>query len=240
MSRRKAVEYLRISKPNRNEDDKSGVRVEVPENLKWLKDVLDKVEVEELKNQVKKNREFAEEKNLNIVESFADTYVSGAVDLWDRDGFLQCFQYTQDNNIKLIVTYSLDRLTRGDAIQGLNNLRDLTDKGYIVHFSSEPFLNEIEDPMLRKKMLMDMAWFSEYYREDIKKKSIEGIERARAEGKKIGRPETKINWRKVKQYKEMNLSWSAISKLVGVPYSTFMRHKRYKEKFGELQEIKGD
>jgi len=35
---------------------------------------------------------------------------------------------------------------------------------------------------------MDYLWFAEYYREDIRRRTRRGIERARREGKRIGRP----------------------------------------------------
>jgi len=43
-------------------------------------------------------------------------------------------------------------------------------------------------PVLRKKVIADFLWFAELYREDVRRRTVEGLRKARAEGKKLGRP----------------------------------------------------
>ncbi len=51
-------------------------------------------------------------------------------------------------------------------------------------------------------------------------------QRAREEGKHIGHPFREINWRKVEEYREKGLSWSATSRVMDVPYNTLMRAQK--------------
>ena len=53
-----------------------------------------------------------------------------------------------------------------------------------------------------------------------------GIERARKEGKKLGRPAREIDWKKVNEYRNKGISYSAISRILDVPYPTLIRKKR--------------
>jgi DNA invertase Pin-like site-specific DNA recombinase len=181
---------------------------------------------DEIKNQQLANRRFAEDKGIEIVESFMDLYVSGATPMRERDGYSKMLKFCEANNIKIIITYDLSRISRGDVFDGLKELRKLTDEGYIVYFSGQPFLHDIKDPMLRKKLIIDFLWFAEMYREDIRKRTIEGLKRAKAEGKKLGRPEKKINWKEVEEWRKKGLSWMAISKIMDIPYLTLMGKKR--------------
>jgi len=207
---KKAVEYLRISQPRKDKNNKK---------------TDDELYAEELENQRIKNREFAKSKGIEIVESFEDPYVSGAVPMRKRSGYLRMLDYCEQNNIKIIITYDISRISRGDFVDGLIELKTLTDEGYTVYFSSQQFLHEIDDPLMRQKILTDFLWFAQLYREDIRRKTKQGIERARAEGKHIGRPYREINWKQVKRWREKGLSWSAISRIMDIPYSTLIRRK---------------
>jgi len=204
----KAVEYLRISRPDKNQNYG-----------------------EEIKNQQLANKRFAEERGIEIVESFMDLYISGATPMREREGYSKMLEYCKQHDIRTIITYDLSRISRGDVYEGLKELKQLTEEGFIVYFSSQPFLHDIKDPMLRKKLIIDFLWFAEMYREDIRKRTKEGLERAKAEGKKLGRPEREIDWKKVQKYRDMGLSWMAISRVMDIPYTTLMRKK--KTKLGE-------
>ncbi|MCC6015094.1 MAG: hypothetical protein LM564_05265 [Desulfurococcaceae archaeon] len=52
----------------------------------------------------------------------------------------------------------------------------------------EEFLNYIEDPLLRKRVIADFLWFAELYCEDIRRRTLERLRRARVEGRRLGRP----------------------------------------------------
>ena len=49
-----------------------------------------------------------------------------------------------------------------------------------------------------------------------------GVARTRDEGKHIGRPFWEINWRKVDEYQAKGLSWSAVSRVMDIPYNRLL------------------
>lgn len=67
---------------------------------------------------------------------------------------------------------------------------------------------------------------TEYERELIRERVIRGMERARAEGKRIGRPERKVK-REILEYvsilRQDGFSWPRIADEVGIPQTTIYR-----------------
>jgi len=55
---------------------------------------------------------------------------------------------------------------------------------------------------------------AERERGNLSEQTKAGVARARNEGKYIGRPFQKINWRKVDEYREIGLLWAAISRVM--------------------------
>ncbi len=74
-------------------------------------------------------------------------------------------------------------------------------------------------------MLAIFRWVAERERENLSERTKAGVSRARGEGKHIGRPFREINWRKVEELREKGLSWSAIARVMDVPYPTLVRAK---------------
>ena len=89
--------------------------------------------------------------------------------------------------IRLTLFYDLSRLSK-NLEQGLQGLKRLTDEGFEYKSVAQEFLDYIEDPVLRKKVISDFLRFAELYRGDIRRRTIEALKRARKEGKKLGRP----------------------------------------------------
>lgn len=154
----KAVAYIRVSREDEN-----------PENQKMAIE------------------EWARRNGIDVVGYFIDVDVSGALPPRKREKYRMMLEFAKDNNIKLILFYDLSRLARS-LEEGLIELKNLTEDGFDYKFVAQEFLDYIQDPMLRKKVISDFLWFAELYREDIRRRTIEGLKRARKEGKKLGRP----------------------------------------------------
>jgi DNA invertase Pin-like site-specific DNA recombinase len=138
-------------------------------------------------NQLSVIQQYADNNGFKIKAVFKDIGVSGTIPPRQRQGYTAMLKYMQDNNIKNIIIYDLSRLSR-NVIQGLEELKQLAEEGYNVYFASMDFLNYIEDPMLKKKILMDFLWFAEMYVADIKKRTKTALERLKKEGKLYHRP----------------------------------------------------
>ena len=177
---------------------------------------------EEPENQALAIKEWARRNGVEVLGFYVDRDVSGAVNPRERPQYRAMLESAKALGIKLLLFYDLSRLSR-KLEDGLQELRRLTDEGFEFKFVAQEFLDYIKDPLLRKKVISDFLWFAELYREDIRRRTIEGLKRARAQGKHIGRPRKNVDLRKVKELRRKGLSYADIARLLGVSYSTLRR-----------------
>lgn len=144
-------------------------------------------EDENPQNQVEAIREWASKNGVEVVGFYIDTDISGAVPPRERLQYRAMLEAARALGVKLLLFYDLSRLAR-NLEEGLQELKRLTEEGFDYKFVAQEFLDYIQDPLLRKKVISDFLWFAELYREDIRRRTVEGLKRARKEGKKLGRP----------------------------------------------------
>ena len=111
--------------------------------------------------------------------------VSGSVEAMKREQFKMLINHQMETGDMLVVL-KLDRLGR-DNIDVQNTINLLTQKGIKVVCLDLPVadLSSAEG----KLMLQMFAAFAEFERNRIRERTKEGIERAKVQGKKLGRPE---------------------------------------------------
>ena len=69
---------------------------------------------------------------------------------------------------------------------------------------------KMEDPAMRGLLMSVFAWVADKERENISERTKIGIERARREGKTIGRPEKIIPWDDVDELKDKGINLTSI------------------------------
>lgn len=137
----------------------------------------------------------------------------------DRDTLREALEYLREGD-KLIVT-KIDRLAR--SVKDLHNIaNDLNEKGIALVFLKEQI--DFSTPA-GKLMFTMLGAIGEFERDLINERTAEGRERAKAQGKHMGRPsqDVKAIEKALKYYdsKEDNgMSVNDIAKLTGVPRST--------------------
>jgi len=144
-------------------------------------------EDETVENQKNAIIEWAKRNGFEIVATFKDEDVSGAVPPRLREGYRAMLKFCKDNGISTIIFYDLSRLSRS-LEDGIIELKQLTSEGFIFFFAGQDFLNHIKDPLMKKKVVSDFLWFAELYREDIIRRTKEALKRLKKEGKVLGRP----------------------------------------------------
>jgi hypothetical protein len=94
----------------------------------------------------------------------------------------------------------------------------------------------ITDRSIRTLILAIFTWVVELERESVSERTKEGLAKARNEGKQIGHPFREINWKTVDECREKGISWSTISRILDIPYSTLIRarNRRFRETYLEL------
>lgn len=141
-----------------------------------------------VENQINELTRVAEAKNLEIVEIIKDEGISGALSYQSRNGTKRLIELATKRKISQILTYSICRIGRNlkDLVLFLDEVHSL---GCEMYFHTQ--MIDTSTPT-GKMMFQLIGIFSEFEKEMIKTRVISGQNRARKEGKKIGRP-TKMN-----------------------------------------------
>ncbi len=139
-------------------------------------------------NQILEIKKWAENNNIRIVKEFVDYDTSGAIPPRSRKAYKSMLEFCKKNNIRVIIFYDLSRLAR-NIEEGLREILKLEEEGYTIYTLDNIFqtLNQIEYKSIRKILLSLLLGFAEWYREDIIRRTKAGLERAKKEGKHIGR-----------------------------------------------------
>lgn len=117
----------------------------------------------------------------NVSEWFSDEATSGATKSMQRDGFKALSAFVRRGDT---VVAAIDRLGR-DTVDVLETVDVLKAKGVTVVSMREGF--DLSTP-IGKAMLTMLAAVAELERSNIKARQMAGIERARAQGRRLGAP----------------------------------------------------
>jgi DNA invertase Pin-like site-specific DNA recombinase len=173
---------------------------------------------QDTQNQLHQLREFAVRQGWDVVQDFVD-HESGSTDA--REQFQAMFQAASRRQFDVLLFWSLDRLSREGVFETLTHLNRLT--GYGVHYRS--FTEQWFDScgIFRDAVISIMATLAKQERIRISERTKAGLERARRDGKILGRPKVAVNAAEIRQLRAQGLSWSAVSAQTGVARATCQR-----------------
>lgn len=165
---------------------------------------------QKLENQKNVLLEYAEKRDFDIFRIYEDI-ASGAKD--NREQLEQLLDDAHKKKFDVILVWRFDRFARSTSflIQRLEDFRQLG-----IDFIS--YQENIDTSTPTGKVMFTMiSAFAEFEREIIRERVKAGLERARREGKKLGRPEiSEATKAKVLKLKEKGLSIREIAKRSGV------------------------
>jgi DNA invertase Pin-like site-specific DNA recombinase len=102
----------------------------------------------------------------------------------DRPQLAACLDHLREGDT--LHVHSMDRLARNlDDLRKI--VRDLTERGVVVHFHKEGLLFRGDDTAMSKLLLSMMGAFAEFERSLIKERQMEGIAIAKTKGIYKGR-----------------------------------------------------
>lgn len=126
----------------------------------------------------------AESHGWHVVETFADEGISGAKGRDKRPGLDKLLMGVARREFDLVAAWSVDRL--GRSLQDLIGiLGELHAKGVDLYLHRQGI--DTTTPA-GKAMFQMMGVFAEFERAMIRERIMSGLARARAQGKRIGRP----------------------------------------------------
>ncbi|MBK1726367.1 recombinase family protein [Halorhodospira neutriphila] len=122
------------------------------------------------------------ERAYRIDHWYQDEATSGSTRALDRPGFAALYQYVREGD--RVVVPAIDRLGR-NTIDVLTTVEALREKGVAVVSVREGFDMSTN---MGKMMLTMLAGVAELERENIRERQRAGLEKAKAEGRRLGRP----------------------------------------------------
>lgn len=145
--------------------------------------------------------------------------ISGSVAAKERPGFQKLLDRMESGDV-LIVT-KLDRLGR-NAMDVRQTVETLAEGGIRVHCLA---LGGVDLTSPAGKMTMQvLGAVAEFERDLLIERTQQGLKRAKAEGKKLGRPEAMDTTKRVLFWKGNNKSQAEVAAELGIGIATVKRH----------------
>jgi putative DNA-invertase from lambdoid prophage Rac len=167
-----------------------------------------------------KCRQYCELHGHEIVGTYQD-HETGDSDPFKREHGAHLLE----NDPEGIVIFSMDRLTRQHPVKVIQLIDYLKGRSIKVISITEPVFN-MENEM-GEVMLYLMGWFNNYFLRKLTRDIKSGMDKVRAQGKVIGRPEAGFNrYRAYQLLLVEGQSLRVVSKELGASPATLLRFKR--------------
>lgn len=138
---------------------------------------------QELQNQVDSIRLFARSKGYVLGKIYEDQ-VSGFSD--KRPGLNLLLDHARKGMFNHLIFWSIDRLSRKGILDTLQILNEFDNLNITYESLQEPFLSTTNQ--FKEIFIAIKSYFSKIEREAISERTKAGLERAKNQGKKLGRP----------------------------------------------------
>ena len=161
-------------------------------------------------------REYAKARGLEVFGEYVDVGISGSKD--SRPALNQLMEDARKRRFDAVLVARFDRFARSTrhlvlALEEFNALG--------VDFISLSESVDTSTPM-GKMVYTVIAAVAELERSLIRERVVMGLQRAKAQGKRLGRPAAKIDPAEVHMLREQGMSFRAIARQLGVSHPTVM------------------
>jgi DNA invertase Pin-like site-specific DNA recombinase len=159
-------------------------------------------------------RAFVAARGWDAVETYEDVGVSGA--RARRPGLDRLLKDAWRGGFDAVVVWDLSRIARS-TLKALELLREFEQIGVRLIAVKQTFDT---DTPLGKAFFTLAAMFAELERSILIERVRAGMARARAEGKRIGRPKRHVDVERLRQLRARGLSLRQVARQIGIPCST--------------------
>ena len=166
-------------------------------------------------------RDYADRQGWNIVHEYVDKE-SGAKP--DRPQFQRMFEHAHQGKFDRLLFWDLSRLSREGALKTLQHLQRMTDYGIQWRSHTQPYLDSMGP--FGDAIVSLLAALAQQERETIKARINAGLDRARKEGKILGRPRKVFDREKAVRLSRQGISVRLIAGQLGVSHATVHRAVR--------------
>jgi DNA invertase Pin-like site-specific DNA recombinase len=176
-------------------------------------------------NQLLQLRAWCERMGYPIVHEYVE-HENGGKGAEYRKQLAAMFSGAARREFDLLLVWSLDRFSREGMAATVAHLQRLASHGVAFRSLTEEHLST-ENELVRNILLATLSSLAKLEREKISQRTKAGLERARANGKVLGRPKFSDGDReKLIAALRAGDSWHAVSIATKIPYSTVKKHAR--------------
>jgi DNA invertase Pin-like site-specific DNA recombinase len=169
-------------------------------------------------NQLHELRGFCRRSGWTVAHEYVDR-MSGKTA--DRPQFEKLFSDASKRKFDLFLFWALDRFTREGTLATLKHLEILSGYGVDWRSYQEDYLNSCGP--FKDVVVSLMATLAKQERTRISERTISGLNRARRQGKTLGRPQIVTDRQKVRDLRWSGMSLSAIARKLRLSKTTVAR-----------------
>lgn len=163
-------------------------------------------------------RKFAASQNWSVVAEYVD-HESGAKA--DRPEFKRMLESAAKHAFDVLLFWSLDRFSREGILPVLTSFKRLADHGVKYRSFQEPYIDTTND--FGDLFVAFVAKLAELERKRIRARVNAGLEKARADGKVLGRPRIVVDRAKVWSMRQRGKSIREIASVLNLSHGTVQR-----------------
>lgn len=149
---------------------------------------------------------------------------SGTRGRWERKDFDRMFADAAKRRFDVLLFWALDRFSREGIRKTIAYLQRLDDCGVSFKSYTEPFL-DTDNELIAHIVLGVSSYYAQQEALRISDRTKAGLERAKRNGKVLGRPDGFDRWVPIlTEMKEQKLSQGRISRETGLSYNTVKKY----------------
>ena len=130
------------------------------------------------------------------------------------------------SDVKYLYVYEISRLGR-TTLETINLISKLEKMGIMVwSLSPNEAFTRSNEQSIRQLLIMIFSWVAQRERDNLIDRTKAGLDRARAEGKILGRERCAIDFEVVKKMRADKASWEKIAETIGITNMTLYRARK--------------
>jgi DNA invertase Pin-like site-specific DNA recombinase len=176
---------------------------------------------QDVDNQLRLLREYAEREGLEVVKEYVDHATGGN---GNRDQFRAMFDAAAKRRFSLLLFFSLDRLSREGTLQTLQYLQRLTACGVGYKSLTETYLDSMGP--FSDVVISLLSCIARQERLRVSERTIAGLMRVRAEGRVLGRPKVVSSPNRIIELRKQGMTLTAIAAELAISESSVYRTLR--------------
>jgi DNA invertase Pin-like site-specific DNA recombinase len=175
---------------------------------------------QEPENQLLQLREFCNRSGYTIYNEYIDKLSGGKA---DRPQFLEMFKAASQRKFDMVLVWSLDRFTREGTRQTIHYLTQLDSYGILFKSYTEQYLDTTG--IFKDAIISLLAALANQEKVRLSERVKAGMERAKAKGKKPGRPTVDLQIAlQVKDMKGQGMTFRKIAKKLNISIGSVAKY----------------